>query len=254
MKMKNHLLLVCSLAALLMAPNSASASDNKMTAEISTDLVQINTGFDGVNLLLFGTTNGTNNIIIVIKGPLETNIIRKKTRVASIWVNTEKVIIENVPTFYAIASTRPLNQITTQSILKKYGIGANNFLTNILKQANAKTMDISDEYKNALVRLKNKLGLYIDNPIKIKLIEEQLFRANIKFPANVGTGKYTAQIYYFKDGLLLDVINKPILVEKIGIGADVFRLAHSHSALYGIIAILIAVASGWIAAAIFRKV
>ena len=254
MKMKNHFLLVCSLAALLMAPNSASASDNKMTAEISTDLVQINTGFDGVNLLLFGTTNGTNNIIIVIKGPLETNIIRKKTRVASIWVNTEKVIIENVPTFYAIASTRPLNQITTQSILKKYGIGANNFLTNILKQANAKTMDISDEYKNALVRLKNKLGLYIDNPIKIKLIEEQLFRANIKFPANVGTGKYTAQIYYFKDGLLLDVINKPILVEKIGIGADVFRLAHSHSALYGIIAILIAVASGWIAAAIFRKV
>jgi len=237
-----------------MAPNSASASDNKMTAEVSTDLVQINTGFDGVNLLLFGTTNGTNNIIIVIKGPLETNIIRKKTRVASIWVNTEKVIIENVPTFYAIASTRPLNQITTQSILKKYGIGANNFLTNILKQANAKTMDISDEYKNALVRLKNKLGLYIDNPIKIKLIEEQLFRANIKFPANVGTGKYTAQIYYFKDGLLLDVINKPILVEKIGIGADVFRLAHSHSALYGIIAILIAVASGWIAAAIFRKV
>ena len=252
--MKNHFLLVCSLAALLMAPNSASASDNKMTAEISTDLVQINTGFDGVNLLLFGTANGTNNIIIVIKGPLETNTIRKKTRVASIWVNTEKVIIENVPTFYAIASTRPLNQITTQSILKKYGIGANNFLTNILKQANAKTMDISDEYKNALVRLKNKLGLYIDNPIKIKLIEEQLFRANIKFPANVGTGKYTAQIYYFKDGLLLDVINKPILVEKIGIGADVFRLAHSHSALYGIIAILIAVASGWIAAAIFRKV
>ena len=252
--MKNHFLFVFSLAALLMAPNSASASDNKMTAEISTDLVQINTGFDGMNLLLFGTTNGANNIIIVIKGPLETNIIRKKTRVASIWVNTEKVIIENVPTFYAIASTRPLNQITTQSILKKYGIGANNFLTNILKQANAKTMDISDEYKNALVRLKNKLGLYIDNPIKIKLIEEQLFRANIKFPANVGTGKYTAQIYYFKDGLLLDVINKPILVEKIGIGADVFRLAHSHSALYGIIAILIAVASGWIAAAIFRKV
>ena len=252
--MKNHFLFVFSLAALLMVPNLASASDNKMTAEVSTDLVQINTGFDGMNLLLFGTTNGANNIIIVIQGPLETNIIRKKTRVASIWVNTEKVIIENVPTFYAIASTRPLNQITTQSILKKYGIGANNFLTNILKQANAKTMDISDEYKNALVRLKNKLGLYIDNPIKIKLIEEQLFRANIKFPANVSTGNYTAQIYSFKNGLLLDVINKPILVEKIGIGADVFRLAHSHSALYGIIAILIAVASGWIAAAIFRKV
>lgn len=252
--MKNYFLFVFFLTALLITKNLASAADNKMTAEVSTDLVQINTGFDGMNLLLFGTTNGATDIIIVIKGPLETNIIRKKTRVASIWINTEKVIIENVPTFYAIASTRPLNQITAQSILKEYGIGANNFPINLLKQPNAKTIDISDEYKNALIRLKNKLGLYIDNPIKIKLIEGQLFKANIKFPANVSTGEYTAEIYSFKNGLLLDVINKPILVEKIGIGADVFRLAHSHSALYGIIAILIAVASGWIAAAIFRKV
>jgi uncharacterized protein (TIGR02186 family) len=252
--MKNYFLFVFFLTALLITKNLASAADNKMTAEVSTDLVQINTGFDGMNLLLFGTTNGANDIIIVIKGPLETNIIRKKTRVASIWINTEKVIIENVPTFYAIASTRPLNQIAAQSILKEYGIGANNFSINLSKQPNAKTIDISDEYKNALIRLKNKLGLYVDNPIKIKLIEGQLFKANIKFPANVSTGKYTAEIYSFKNGLLLDVINKPILVEKIGIGADVFRLAHSHSALYGIIAILIAVASGWIAAAIFRKV
>lgn len=252
--MKNYFLFVFFLTALLITKNLASAADNKMTAEVSTDLVQINTGFDGMNLLLFGTTNGANDIIIVIKGPLETNIIRKKTRVASIWINTEKVIIENVPTFYAIASTRPLNQIAAQSILKEYGIGANNFSFNLSKQPDAKTIDISDEYKNALIRLKNKLGLYIDNPIKIKLIEGQLFKANIKFPANVSTGKYTAEIYSFKNGLLLDVINKPILVEKIGIGADVFRLAHSHSALYGIIAILIAVASGWIAAAIFRKV
>lgn len=252
--MKTSFLFVFFLTALLTATNLASAADNKMTAEVSTDLVQINTGFDGMNLLLFGTTNRANDIIIVIKGPLETNIIRKKTRVASIWINTEKVIIENVPTFYAIASTRPLEQIAAQSILKEYGIGANNFPINLLKQPNAKTMDISDEYKNALIRLKNKLGLYIDNPIKIKLIEGQLFKANIKFPANVSTGEYTAKIYSFKNGLLLDVINKPILVKKIGIGADVFRLAHSHSALYGIIAILIAIASGWIAAAIFRKV
>ena len=252
--MKNQFLFVFFLVGLLLAPNLALTANNKMSAEVSTDLVQINTGFDGMNLLLFGTTNGANDIIIVIKGPLETNIIRKKTRVAGIWVNTEKVIMENVPTFYAIASTRPLNQITTQNILKKYEIGANNLPTNILKKTNAKTMDITDDYKNALVRLKNGLGLYIDHPIKIKLIENQLFKANIKFPANVSTGKYTARIYSFKNDLLFDVINKPILVEKVGIGADVFKLAHSHSALYGIFAILIAVASGWIAAAIFRKV
>jgi hypothetical protein len=63
-----------------------------------------------------------------------------------------------------------------------------------------------------------------------------------------------AQIYSFKKGILVDTINKPISVEKVGIGAQVFELAHKHSALYGILAIFIAVASGWIAAIIFRKV
>ena len=162
--MKNQFLFVFFLVGLLLAPNLALTASNKMSAEVSTDLVQINTGFDGMDLLLFGTTNGANDIIIVIKGPLETNIIRKKTRVAGIWVNTEKVIMENIPTFYALASTRPLNQITTQYILKKYEIGANN-LPNILIKTNANTIDTSDEYRNALVRLKNGLGLYINNPI-----------------------------------------------------------------------------------------
>ena len=88
--MKNQFLFVFFLVGLLLSPNLALTASNKMSAEVSTDLVQINTGFDGMDLLLFGTTNGANDIIIVIKGPLETNIIRKKTRVAGIWVNTER--------------------------------------------------------------------------------------------------------------------------------------------------------------------
>ena len=94
--MKNQFLSVFFIVGLLLAPNLAFTASNKMSAEVSTDLVQINTGFDGMDLLLFGTTNGANDIIIVIKGPLETNIFRKKTRVAGIWVNTEKVIMKNV--------------------------------------------------------------------------------------------------------------------------------------------------------------
>ena len=114
--MENKPVFIFFLAVLLTLPNLGAASGNKMTAEVSSEMVQINTGFDGMNLLLFGTTNGADDIIIVIKGPRETNIIRKKTRVAGIWLNTEKVTIENVPTFYAIASTRPLIQITAKSI------------------------------------------------------------------------------------------------------------------------------------------
>jgi uncharacterized protein (TIGR02186 family) len=90
--------------------------------------------------------------------------------------------------------------------------------------------------------------------MNVKLIDDQLFKTNIYFPANMSTGNYIAEIFSFKNGELVEKTNKPILVEKVGIGAEVFNLAHNQSALYGIIAILIAVGSGWIAAVVFRKV
>jgi hypothetical protein len=37
------------------------------------------------------------------------------------------------------------------------------------------------------------------------------------------------------------------------LSAGIYNFAHDYSALYGIFAILFAVASGWLAAAVFRR-
>ena len=44
-----------------------------------------------------------------------------------------------------------------------------------------------------------------------------------------------------------------LTARKAGIGADIFEFAHRQSAAYGMAAIIIAVAAGWLAAAVFRK-
>jgi len=43
-------------------------------------------------------------------------------------------------------------------------------------------------------------------------------------------------------------------VAKAGLGAEIYQFAHRNSALYGIIAILIALLAGWLAGVVFRKV
>jgi uncharacterized protein (TIGR02186 family) len=252
--MKKIPLLLLALSILLSMIRTAESSTDKMAVDLSNDQVQINTGFNGTDVMLFGTTNGADDIIVTITGSPETNMVRKKTQIAGIWVNTENVIFDGAPNFYAIASTRPLGQIAEPRILKLHQIGVQN-LAIVLSQSSKKpTNKALTKYKQALVRLKNELGLFVINPMNVKLIDDQLFKTNIYFPANMSTGNYIAEIFSFKNGELVEKTNKPILVEKVGIGAEVFNLAHNQSALYGIIAILIAVGSGWIAAVVFRKV
>jgi len=252
--MKNNFLFLLFLTSFFVIAFRSGASANQLAVELSSNQVQINTGFNGIDLLLFGTTNGADDIIVVIKGPPETNLVRKKSRVAGVWANTEKVLIKNTPNFYAVAATRPLDQISNKSILHAHEIGIENLSVSIPEEKRESSNTTFNDYRQALFRLKSRLGLFIIQPLKINLIQNQLFKTEIHFPPNMSTGTYMAQIYSFKKGTLVDTINKLISVEKVGLGAEVFGLAHKHSALYGILAIFIAVGSGWIAAIIFRKV
>ena len=68
------------------------------------------------------------------------------------------------------------------------------------------------------------------------------------------TGNYTVKVFAFQKKKFISMTTKNISVEKTGIGADLFRFAKEQSALYGVLAIVIAMLSGWIAAVIFRKI
>ena len=49
------------------------------------------------------------------------------------------------------------------------------------------------------------------------------------------------------------LFSTPLYVNKIGVGANVFTFAHRQAAAYGLIAIVLAVAAGWLAGAMFRR-
>ncbi len=67
------------------------------------------------------------------------------------------------------------------------------------------------------------------------------------------TGTYTADVFLVRDGEVVAAQATPLVVSKIGLGADMADIAHRHSALYGIIAVLVAAMAGWLAGVIFRR-
>lgn len=238
-----------SLAIVVLAmPGSAQ---NPLVADLSEHQIQITTGFTGTDVLLFGTVASEADVVVVVRGPEENTTVWKKGRFAGIWVNERRVVFERVPSFFAVRSSAPLEEITTRTIRSRHGMGAD-FL-----RLRPVDRDISDEdlalFKAGLIRNKRKQGLFASEDERINFLGGQLFRTRLFFPANVPTGFYDVEVFMLRDGRVEHAQTTPLIVSKAGLGADVFYFAHNYSAYYGILAIILAAAAGALAAFVFRK-
>jgi len=249
---KLGILLLAAVALSYEAAGKANAQD--LIADLSSHRVDITTGFTGADLLLFGSVDDAGDIVVTVSGPRESITVRRKERVAGIWMNTHSIQFKSAPNFYAVAASRPLDEIAAPEVLERQQIGANHLR---LRATSGDGELLSEEeitFRTALVRRKQAQGLYASKPGQVTLIAGKLFRTQVHFPANLATGTYTAVVYLIREGRVVNAQTTPLLVEKVGVGAEVYAFAHERSAIYGLAAILIAVAAGWLAAAIFRKV
>jgi len=56
-----------------------------------------------------------------------------------------------------------------------------------------------------------------------------------------------------RNGKVVSAQTTPLIVSKIGLGADIFEFAHRHAVAYGVVAIVSALLAGWIAHLAFRR-
>ena len=231
------------------APLTASQVRDALIADLSSREIAITTGFAGTELLLFGAGDGAGDIVVGVRGPKRREIVRRKERIAGVWVTGRSVAFDQVPAFYFLASTRPLNEIATAAVFAPKRIGATNLY--IVPQSR---VDIGrTEFRRALLRNKVQSGLYNEVQGAVKVMGGRLFRTRVFFPSNVPTGSYAAEVYLLRGGVIVSDQSTPLVVRKVGLESDIFQFAHQHSALYGIIAIVIALGAGWMAGMVFRK-
>lgn len=244
-----RMLVVLFLAAAALVPTAARAAD-PLVADLSKHLVAITTGFAGTDVLLFGAVDGEGEVVVVVRGPSKPEIIRRKDRQAGIWINSGSAQVEAAPSFYRVASTRPLTEIAPQAVLDRHQIGLDHLDLSIDTQDGGAD---TATYRDALLRLKQKKGLYGEKVERIGFMSHRLFRTELHFPANVPVGTYLVEVYLMQDGDVVSAQTTPLVISKIGIGADVFDFAHQQATAYGLIAIALAAAAGWIAAVAFKK-
>jgi len=239
--------LAAALASAVFA--GAPAAADEIAADLSQHLIAITSSFTGTSVVLFGATDGPGDIIAVVRGPEREMTVWRKHRIAGIWANAESVEFRNVPSFYAVASSRPIEEALPPDAAALHRIGVENLG---LETTAAMPPERRTLFTAALIRQQQRAGRF---PVRVEPIEfvgERLFRADIAFPSSVPTGAYSVDVFLIRNRGVAGGQTTPLIVSKVGVDAAVFDFANGSAAAYGAIAVLVAVVAGWLASLPFR--
>ena len=229
---------------------AAAPSSDPLVVDLSNHLVASTTGFTGASVLLFGAVEGDGDVVVVVRGPAEPQTVRRKERVLGVWANRAAAQVLDAPVYYRVASTRPLDKVASLAVLDRHQIGLDHLDIRVKRRDKGAT-DV--DYRKAVLRLKHETGLYSEAPGQVTFVGGRLFRAEMELPANVPTGTYTVEVYLLRGGEVVSAQTTPLIISKSGLDAEVFDFAHRQAALYGLLAIVLAASSGWLAAAALKR-
>jgi uncharacterized protein (TIGR02186 family) len=233
-------------------------------ADVSTRSVAITSSFTGVEIVVFGaveysrqtsTEVGLYDIVIVLEGTATRLIARRKSNVAGLWINTHSITFESVPSYYAIVSTRPLDELADPLMLRENDIGFEYVRMTPIRgwETGITTADLED-FKSAVIWLKQRDRLYIEDKYGVAFIGRSLFRASIDLPANVPVGPLEARVHLFREGRLLSTYRTRVNLQREGLERFLHTAAFSYPLLYGVFTVLLSVGAGLAASTVFRRV
>lgn len=224
----------------------------ELVADLSNHLIAISTAFTGTDVVLFGAVAAEGDIAVVVRGPAQDIVVRRMVERLGIWVNERSVTFGGAPSFYRVFSSRPMREIASQAALEREGVGLEH-LRLLPRQAETLSPAAAAEFRAALIRQMRDADLYGQETGQVAVLGGRLFRADVHFPANVPTGQYIVSVLLFRGGEVVEAQTTPLVVSKIGVSAEIFSFAHQQSAVYGIMALVMAVSAGWIAGLVFRR-
>lgn len=246
------LALICALAL-------PAAAQEVIVAGMSQNRVSITADFDGSEILIYGAVKrdapppaaGPLEVIVTVEGPSTPVAVRRKDRVAGIWINNASVLVDSAPSFYAVATTGPLDYILSDIDNLRYGITLERMIRAIGISDEA---DKAGEFVLALLRVRTNEGRYRVLEGKVELTEDTLFRTDVVLPANLTEGEYKVRLFLLRDKRVIASQERVIGVRKEGLERLIFNMAQQQPLAYGLLSLALAALAGWGASAAFRLI
>ncbi len=266
--MVKRTLAACALLLLAVPTLVGAAESGPLRVDVRR--VRISLGFAGQQVFFFGqAVPGTERVVVVLEAP-PTGPVRlmEKGRVGPFWLGVRQYRVKNVPGLYRVhlscpsgnvlhpcQDDDPLDEVNKELASVGRMVGPEDLALR------AKIEVLGGEEDEAARRrllegfweLERRRGLYEVKRNGIRLNPEGRYYCTCDLPAGAPEGKYRATAFFLGRGRVLAVAEEGLFVGRSGVIAWLSRLARHHAALYGGMTVLIALAAGWLAGAVFRK-
>ena len=246
------------LAILFAAPLLLGAAKPVLVPDVSARSIEIRYSFNGAQLLLFGVIlypggrapTKPLDIAVVVKGPVEPILVREKQKIAGVWMNADSHRFRSAPSFYAIASSRPVRDLVDERTAAIYELGLRDLQ---LSPGGGAQPDKERRFEAGLLDLRKRQRLYAEDPKGVEISAHVLYRARINIPSQVPVGTYTAETFLIDNGRVVAAATREIEIGKSGFERFIAVAAQRHAFLYGLAAVLLSLGLGWFAAWLFAR-
>ncbi len=244
------------LLLVLSWPGVAQAED--LVAGLSKSRISISANFDGSEILIFGAVKraapapeGQIGLIVTVEGPKNPLVVRRKDKQANIWINSAGVQVDGAPSFYAVNTSGPIDEVLDEASDAAHRITVRKAIQSV-----GDPEDVADPsiFTDALIRIREEANLYQLNVGAVEVSDQTLFNTSVALPANLVEGAYTSRVFLTRGGAIVAEYASIIDVEKVGLERFLYVLAHDQPAVYGLLSLAIAIAAGWGASAVFRYI
>lgn len=241
---------IALLLLVLVAP--AGAGEN-LVSGLSQDNIEIRSNYAGTEITVFGAierpaSDKRADIVVVVRGPVTDLRVRRKDRVAGIWINRNRVILHGMPGYYFAASNRALPAIAKDGVLRQYGLGLA-----AIRPKSVTGPQALKPFLDAAIRIEHSTGLYREKDDAVEFLSGTLFRARVPLPATAPRGRYTAYVYLLREGQVIDARSSELSIAQTGLERRIFDFAQDQPLAYGLSVALMAMAFGWLSSLAFRK-
>ena len=253
--MKAYAILALILLASLGQAGAVRGAEKPLNTDLARARVEISAGFTGASIIVFGVMEQPGDIVVVLRSQIPgAQTVLRKEHVLGFWIDRSRMAFTGVPAFYGVASNRPLIDIAKPAAYAELAVNDSNPIgIDYLPIAKDDQSAKATEFRAGLVKAKIRAGLYTETLGRVDMLPGNLFKAELQLPARIPPGLYNIRVYYFRDGALIDLEQKSLHINKIGIGATISSAATKYGLLYGLFALLAAVVAGLTSGYLFRR-
>jgi uncharacterized protein (TIGR02186 family) len=233
--------LILSLAAGASLTGPARAADDGLVSHLEADHVDVTSEYTGEDLLFFGSLARGGELIIKVVSPEQVVALDRKIKVGPAWLDGERLLIQGMPGLLYLLSSRPIDELLSDSEQARYGLR----LSDALNHAQASAADAGGaDWGEAFLRLKKRSGYYLEQGDAVNLEQGRLFYTRVPLPAASPLGRYELSVYLVRAGRVVAQQTQALDVREVRIEHWADRVAHEQAWLFGAGLMLVCVSLG----------